>query len=451
MYVCFNRPLADHIERLVPGAGGRVATAHMLRNAFLGTQGITPDYASPDVWDEMETALSSADLPETWKCDVLIVDEGRNSPSFWLPKGISCITVKHLEHFIAESQMIVKNADDKGTALAALELLLTCAEGKQQKLIEDELRMMRAGIKGEQESAYHIDFDFRDSETTAVIHDLRLESAGRVAQIDHLIIHRTHKFYVLETKSFSHGLKVTDEGEFLRWNDWKKTYEGMPSPIEQNRRHVEVLRDVLERWGYAKPQIESFVLISPTARIDRSKAHPCPEVVKADQFTTAFTKRFTDSLNSLGGIIGGLSKIVFGDSPDVIAKKLVTLHKPITVDYEAKFSMGNVPVDAGTRPTPDVVAPEPLPKTAAQAEAAAVTGDAGIAPACKSCGSNELSVEYGKYGYYFKCKPCGANTALKIGCAIPGHKEKIRKSQLTFYRECEQCGSSAFFYVNKPD
>jgi hypothetical protein len=82
LYVCFNRPLADHIERLVP-AGGRVATFHMLGDAFMRAQGITPDYASPDVWGEMETALTNADLPETWMYDVLIVDEGQDFSIAW--------------------------------------------------------------------------------------------------------------------------------------------------------------------------------------------------------------------------------------------------------------------------------------------------------------------------------------------------------------------------------
>jgi hypothetical protein len=348
--------------------------------------------------------------------------------------------------------MIVKNADDKGAALATLESLRIRADSKKQRFIEDELRMMRAGIKGEQESAYHIDFDFRDSEITSVIHDLRLEWHGRVAQIDHLVIHRTHKFYVLETKSFAHGLKITEEGEFLRWNDWKKTYEGMVSPIEQNRRHAEVLRDVLIRLGYPNPEIESFVLISPTARIDRSKLYPCPEVVKADQFTTAFKKRFLDSMNSVGGMLGGLSKALFGDSAEAIAKNLVRLHKPIMVDYEAKFGMREAGAVAGeSQPAQTVAVPEVQVATEAQTAASVRPKRETLpdAPLCKACGSSRLAIEYGKFGYYLKCKACEGNTALKIGCEIPGHKEKIRKSKLTFYRECEQCGRSKVFHVNE--
>ena len=80
LYVCFNRPLADHIERLVP-PGGRVATFHMLGDAFLRAGGDSPDYSSADVWGRMETALATEELPEAWKFDVLIVDEGQDFPA----------------------------------------------------------------------------------------------------------------------------------------------------------------------------------------------------------------------------------------------------------------------------------------------------------------------------------------------------------------------------------
>ncbi len=82
LYVCYNRPLADHIEGLVP-TGGRVATFHMLSDAFLRAQGHTPDYSAPDVWSDIERKMASADLPETWQYDVLIVDEGQDFSVAW--------------------------------------------------------------------------------------------------------------------------------------------------------------------------------------------------------------------------------------------------------------------------------------------------------------------------------------------------------------------------------
>ena len=82
LYVCYNRPLADHIEHLMP-PGGRVATFHMLSDAFLRDQGVMPNYASPTVWRDIETAMASAILPEQWKYDVLIVDEGQDFSIAW--------------------------------------------------------------------------------------------------------------------------------------------------------------------------------------------------------------------------------------------------------------------------------------------------------------------------------------------------------------------------------
>lgn len=82
LYVCYNRPLADHIGHLVP-AGGRVATFHMLADAFLRAQGQIPDYAATGVWERIEATMAGAELPPAWKYDVLIVDEGQDFSPAW--------------------------------------------------------------------------------------------------------------------------------------------------------------------------------------------------------------------------------------------------------------------------------------------------------------------------------------------------------------------------------
>ncbi|MYM30406.1 ATP-binding domain-containing protein [Duganella sp. CY15W] len=82
LYVCYNRPLADHIERLMP-PGGRVASFHMLSDAFAREQGETPNYAAPDVWEKIETQMAVSPLPASWQYDVLIVDEGQDFSPVW--------------------------------------------------------------------------------------------------------------------------------------------------------------------------------------------------------------------------------------------------------------------------------------------------------------------------------------------------------------------------------
>jgi len=81
-YVCYNRPLADHVRRLVP-EGGRVATFHQLCDSYLRERGAVPDYADPAVWQRLEDALLSGALPDHWRCDVLIVDEGQDFSPAW--------------------------------------------------------------------------------------------------------------------------------------------------------------------------------------------------------------------------------------------------------------------------------------------------------------------------------------------------------------------------------
>ena len=46
----------------------------------------------------------------------------------------------------------------------------------------------------------------------SVIHDLRIECEGRVAQIDHLLIGRFLDIWVCETKNFSEGIAINEQG-----------------------------------------------------------------------------------------------------------------------------------------------------------------------------------------------------------------------------------------------
>jgi hypothetical protein len=58
------------------------------------------------------------------------------------------------------------------------------------------------------------------------------------------------------------------------------------------------------------------------------------------------------------------------------------------------------------------------------------------------------SIQYGKFAYYFRCGDCNSNTPIKINCGIDDHKERIRKDERAFYRECAECKSSLVFFTN---
>lgn len=189
--------------------------------------------------------------------------------------------------------MLLKSADDKSKRLALLEDLQKSPllDMKQKKWLREELGRFRKGIEGEKESAYYLDQYFRHSETHVVLHDLRFVVEGDVAQIDHLIIARGSRIYMIETKNYAGSLTINDHGEFTAEYDDDRF--GIPSPIEQSRRHERTLKRLLSTLGIANrtgagPECFHVVMLHPKAIIRRppAKAFDTSNVIKADQFPT---------------------------------------------------------------------------------------------------------------------------------------------------------------------
>jgi hypothetical protein len=84
LYVCYNRPLADHVRRLLP-EGGMVTSFHQLCDQFARDTGMapTPDYRDPGIWQTLEQILAEHPLPPSWQFDVAIVDEGQDFSESW--------------------------------------------------------------------------------------------------------------------------------------------------------------------------------------------------------------------------------------------------------------------------------------------------------------------------------------------------------------------------------
>lgn len=287
--------------------------------------------------------------------------------------------------------VLLKSAAGQDEIIRELEGLLQQATGERKTQIEKELKFRRAGARAESEAAYFVDFDYRNSQNVVVIHDLRLEINGRVAQIDHLLINRLLGCFVLETKSFHSGLKITEDGEFLRWNDYKKTFEGMGSPLLQNERHIAVLRDAFSqidmptRLGIRlTPSYHSFVLVSANARIDRPKKFDSSQVIKTESLKAALEKHH-DNASTLQ-VFGGLAKMVSIETLQEIGNKLVALHRPAPGDVLTRFRT-TVPVQERQPVSAAISTPAPSPSTV-EAE-----------PKCRDCGGQAGGILYGKYGY----------------------------------------------------
>jgi hypothetical protein len=240
--------------------------------------------------------------------------------------------------------MILKHKDDLASQIAELERLLAlpALSKPQRDDLEDELAAIRAGAKGEKEAAYHIDFGWKDGKNSVVIHDLRLEHGDRVAQIDHLIVMRTLECHVLETKGFSSEVRISEAGEWETRTRYG--WRGIPSPVEQNRRHIEVLQAFIRDHNLAPKRLglsmtlrfHNWVLVSPKCQI-RRRGEDWNRVVKMDLFEKCFAERvdatgFLDTLSSV-------SKLVSLETVRGIGDSLVAAHKPRSLNFAAKFGI----------------------------------------------------------------------------------------------------------------
>jgi hypothetical protein len=82
LYVCFNRPLADHLARVAPAAA-EVVSFHQLCDRRLRAAGQQVDYGRPGVFADMEARFAALDVDAAAQVDELIVDEGQDFQPPW--------------------------------------------------------------------------------------------------------------------------------------------------------------------------------------------------------------------------------------------------------------------------------------------------------------------------------------------------------------------------------
>jgi hypothetical protein len=84
LYLCFNRPLADHLRDMAP-TGSTVLTYHQLCQQAATRMGQAIDFADERVFDSLERTLL-ASQPDDAECfDTVIVDEGQDFRQEWVP------------------------------------------------------------------------------------------------------------------------------------------------------------------------------------------------------------------------------------------------------------------------------------------------------------------------------------------------------------------------------
>lgn len=82
LYVCYNRPLADHFAAIVP-AGGLACTFHTLCERLVRATGRVPDFSQPGVFERLEREAAAVAAGAAERYDTVIVDEGQDFSEAW--------------------------------------------------------------------------------------------------------------------------------------------------------------------------------------------------------------------------------------------------------------------------------------------------------------------------------------------------------------------------------
>src|SRR2546428_2692204 len=290
--------------------------------------------------------------------------------------------------------MQIKAADDKQSEISVLEGLLSRLDVSREThdRIEREIQSIRGGDKTERSAAYEIEFHYGANRNVMTLHDLRIECGGRVAQIDHLIIDRLLELWVCESKSFSGGVKVDEYGEWSAY--WGRQTHGIPSPIEQNRKHVAVLGDVFAKGLVAVPKrlgfplvlnIKPVVLVSNTGRVSRptgraaTRVEGLDTVIKSEQLYATISRSFDPK--DIGSALATIAtSMVSAATAERLARDLAALHVPGTVDWAARFGLSAEEAVATkvTRSPQHGMQPIALPASSREAKS-------GSGSSCDSC------------------------------------------------------------------
>lgn len=82
LYVCFNRPLADHFSAIAP-EGGKACTFHTLCDDVLRAAGQVVDFSQTGAFAGLVAQAAVQPVPDALRFDTVIVDEGQDFNDEW--------------------------------------------------------------------------------------------------------------------------------------------------------------------------------------------------------------------------------------------------------------------------------------------------------------------------------------------------------------------------------
>ena len=235
--------------------------------------------------------------------------------------------------------LFMKESSEAQAQLDQLKELYEIAPDHIKGKVEQDIKMLSYGIRGEEQIAFELKNSFMPM---IILHDLHIEYEGLSAQIDYLVVTRK-VFIVIECKNLYGNIEVNNNGEFIRTFDFggRKLREGIYSPITQNQRHLDLLKKInLDRRSnfLSKKITEMFfydwyksivVLANPKTIINMryAKKEVKDQIIRGDQLVEYIKKLIKESKNPQDS-----DKALYA-----LAENFLGLHTPNSKDYTEKY------------------------------------------------------------------------------------------------------------------
>lgn len=236
--------------------------------------------------------------------------------------------------------VVIKGDSDAQKQIEQLEFYSKIAPPYVKDKIEKDIKLISMGLTGENALMYEL----KNSHMPMyILHDIFFEENGLKTQIDYIVITRKVTF-VIECKNLYGNITVDNNGAFTRIIGKHK--EGMYSPITQNQRHLDMIKEKrrvtispILRSGFDKNFDNAYkslvVLSNPKTIINDkyAKKDVKEKIIRLDQLISKI-KEINDNCN-----LYSLSDNEMKNLADFFLNENV----PNTVDYTEKY--GNIVSD----------------------------------------------------------------------------------------------------------
>jgi len=250
-----------------------------------------------------------------------------------LKRAIKVLTNKPTE---IKGPVFTKDFSSDEKQIKDLEKLLTICNISAKSFIENDIKKLKYGAIGENNIYYELKNSFVPM---MCMHNLRIEYKGMVAQIDFVAITSKH-IYIIECKNLIGDITITDKGEFIRYkkNSYGKvtSKEGMYSPIVQNERHINIIKELLKdklEYKYKLKRIESLIVTAnPKTVINKKYASKeiSNKIIRHDQLIDTINESQKNKK---------IDWVFIEEDMINISDCLMKYHKETEIDYKSKYGI----------------------------------------------------------------------------------------------------------------